>query len=127
MKVRSIAVTTSSNARGCPKPPYDHSLSQGSTGSIVSAKRLLAHTCITLACPGFDGPICCGCNTGNAFAIFPKSPAKVVGIVLMVAHQLVAYGLFILPVCIMWEKLWRVHYKANWIKLPVRLPVGGCI
>jgi hypothetical protein len=38
---------------------------------------------------------------GNAFAIFPYSPAKIVGIVLMVAHQLVAYGLFILPVCIM--------------------------
>jgi hypothetical protein len=27
---------------------------------------------------------------GNAFAIFPASPAKSVGIVLMVAHQLVA-------------------------------------
>jgi hypothetical protein len=34
---------------------------------------------------------------GNAFAIFPQSPAKAVGIVLMVAHQLVAFGLFILP------------------------------
>lgn len=37
-------------------------------------------------------------ENGNAFAIFPPSPAKSIGIVLMVAHQLVAFGLFILPV-----------------------------
>lgn len=42
----------------------------------------------------------------------------------MVAHQLVAYGLFILPVCIMWEKLVKTHYKPLWLRLPSRLPVG---
>eukprot|EP00775_Hariotina_reticulata_P005826 gene5826-6067_t len=61
---------------------------------------------------------------GNAFAIFPSSPAKYVGIVLMVAHQLVSYGLFILPVCIMFEKLTRTHYKSLWCRLPSRLPVA---
>lgn len=63
-------------------------------------------------------------HAGNAFAIFPASPAKVVGIVLMVAHQLVAYGLFILPVCIMWEKLVKTHHKSLLWRLPSRLPVG---
>lgn len=63
---------------------------------------------------------------GNAFAIFPKSPAKSLGIVLMVAHQLVAFGLFILPVCVMWEKLVGTHYKATPWKLASRMPVGGC-
>lgn len=42
----------------------------------------------------------------------------------MVLHQLVAYGLFILPVCIMWEKLVKTHYKPLWLRLPSRLPVG---
>jgi auxin influx carrier (AUX1 LAX family) len=65
------------------------------------------------------------CCAGNAFAIFPASPAKVVGIVLMVAHQLVAYGLFILPVCIMFEKLFRTHHKSLWLRLLSRLPVGA--
>ncbi|KAI8476179.1 MAG: transmembrane amino acid transporter protein-domain-containing protein [Monoraphidium minutum] len=61
---------------------------------------------------------------GNAFAIFPASPAKSVGIVLMVCHQLVAFGLFILPVCTMWEKLVGTHYKSLAWRLPSRIPVG---
>jgi hypothetical protein len=31
--------------------------------------------------------------------------------------------------CVLWEKLLRVHYKSNWIRLPSRIPVGeltGC-
>jgi len=62
---------------------------------------------------------------GNAFAIFPPSAAKNAGIVLMVAHQLVAFGLFILPVCVMWEKLVGTHYsKSTPWKVISRVPVG---
>ena len=42
----------------------------------------------------------------------------------MVAHQLVAFGLFILPVCVMWEKLVRTHYKPLPLKLASRVPVA---
>jgi auxin influx carrier (AUX1 LAX family) len=42
----------------------------------------------------------------------------------MVVDQLTAFGLFVHPLCILWEKLLRVHYKPNWIKLPARIPVG---
>ena len=61
---------------------------------------------------------------GNAFAIFPNSPAKSVGIVLMVAHQLVAYILFMLPVAIMVEKLCRVHHKGYALRVTARIPLA---
>jgi hypothetical protein len=61
---------------------------------------------------------------GNAFAVYPASPLKSAAIVTMVVDQLTAYGLFVHPLCILWEKLLRVHYKPNWIKLPARIPVG---
>jgi auxin influx carrier (AUX1 LAX family) len=61
---------------------------------------------------------------GNAFQIFPHGAPRSVGIVLMVAHQLVAFGLFILPVCVMWEKLVRTHRRGLGIKLASRVPVG---
>lgn len=44
----------------------------------------------------------------------------------MVVDQLTAYGLFVHPLCIMWEKLWRIHDKPNYLRLPARLPIGGC-
>jgi hypothetical protein len=61
---------------------------------------------------------------GNAFAVYPPSTLKSVAIVTMVVDQLTAFGLFVHPLCILWEKLLRVHYKPNWIRLPSRIPVG---
>lgn len=63
-------------------------------------------------------------NNSNAFQIFPPSAAKNVGIVLMVAHQLVAFALFILPVCVMWEKLCRTSAKPTPVKVLSRVPVA---
>lgn len=62
---------------------------------------------------------------GNAFAVYPASPVKSAAIVTMVVDQLTAYGLFVHPLCIMWEKLWRIHEKPNYLRLPARLPIGG--
>jgi len=45
----------------------------------------------------------------------------------MVVDQLSAYALFVHPLCIMWEKLWKVHYKPDWIRLPSRIPIGMCV
>uniref|UniRef100_A0A383W752 Amino acid transporter transmembrane domain-containing protein n=1 Tax=Tetradesmus obliquus TaxID=3088 RepID=A0A383W752_TETOB len=61
---------------------------------------------------------------GNAFAVYPPSTLKSVAIVTMVVDQLTAFGLFVHPLCILWEKLLRVHYKPNWIRLPARIPVA---
>lgn len=64
---------------------------------------------------------------GNAFAVYPASPVKSVAIVTMVVDQLTAYGLFVHPLCIMWEKLWKIHYKPDWFRLPARIPIGMCV
>jgi auxin influx carrier (AUX1 LAX family) len=56
--------------------------------------------------------------------VYPASPLKSAAIVTMVVDQLTAYGLFVHPLCILWEKLLRVHYKPLWIRLPARIPVG---
>jgi hypothetical protein len=61
---------------------------------------------------------------GNAFAVYPASPLKSAAIVTMVVDQLTAFGLFVHPLCVLWEKLLRIHYKPNWVKLPARIPVG---
>ena len=42
----------------------------------------------------------------------------------MVAHQLVAYILFMLPVAIMVEKLCRVHHKGYALRVASRLPLA---
>ena len=56
--------------------------------------------------------------------MLPKSTIRSVSIVLMIMHQCFAYGMFIMPVHHMWEKLIRTHDKPYWIRLPSRLPVG---
>jgi hypothetical protein len=58
--------------------------------------------------------------------VYPASPVKSAAIVTMVVDQLTAYGLFVHPLCIMWEKLWKIHYKPDWFRLPARLPIGEC-
>jgi hypothetical protein len=60
----------------------------------------------------------------NAFSIYPPSTARSVGIVTMVLDQLTAYGLFVHPLLITWEKGLRVHHRPWYIRLPARLPVG---
>ena len=61
----------------------------------------------------------------NALALMPRSGARTVAAILMVLHELVACGLFILPLFIMAEKAARLHHRSLWLKLPVRLLVFG--
>lgn len=63
-------------------------------------------------------------HAGNAFAVYPASPVKSAAIVTMVVDQLTAYGLFVHPLCVMWEKLLRIHYRSLLLRLPARLPIG---
>lgn len=59
--------------------------------------------------------------------MYPASPIKSAAIVTMVVDQLTAYGLFVHPLCIMWEKLWKIHQNPKWEfwRLPARLPIGA--
>ena len=56
--------------------------------------------------------------------MLPDSAVRSVSIVLMITHQCIAFGMFIMPVHHMWEKLIRTHDKPFWIRLPSHLPVG---
>ncbi len=69
------------------------------------------------------GNIVC-CSAGNVYDMLPDSPVRSVSIVLMIIHQCIAFGMFVMPVHHMWEKLIRTHDKPYWIRLPSRLPVG---
>jgi len=63
----------------------------------------------------------------NSFNMYPRSPARDFGIVMMSLHQLVAFGLFMGPLFHIWEKFLRVHDKQFWIRVLARLPLCGGI
>jgi len=63
----------------------------------------------------------------NTFALYPQSPARDFGIVLMTIHQAVAFGLFAGPLFHMWEKLLRIHDKPFIYRAMSRLPLEGCM
>ncbi|GAX79909.1 hypothetical protein CEUSTIGMA_g7349.t1 [Chlamydomonas eustigma] len=61
-------------------------------------------------------------NTGNAFKIFPPDAAMVFGVAIMMLHQMIAYGLFMLPVFHIAEKALGVHEKGSYFaKVAARL------
>lgn len=66
-------------------------------------------------------------DNSNSFNLYPRSNARDFGIVMMSLHQLVAFGLFVRPLFHMWEKFWKVHGKAFWIRVLFRLPLVGLI
>lgn len=59
----------------------------------------------------------------NAFGLYPKSPARDFGIIMMNINNLVAFGLFIGPMFHVAENMSGVHKKAFWIRVLVRLPI----
>jgi auxin influx carrier (AUX1 LAX family) len=65
-----------------------------------------------------------GYNT-NAFALFPQSNARDVGIIMMSLHQAVAFGLFAGPLFHMWEKLIHIHDRPFIVRAFSRLPLCG--
>mmetsp|Transcript_14431 Transcript_14431/g.31281 ORF Transcript_14431/g.31281 Transcript_14431/m.31281 type:complete len:481 (+) Transcript_14431:110-1552(+) len=61
----------------------------------------------------------------NAFALFPRSTARDIGIIMMSFHQAVAFGLFAGPLFHMFEKLVHIHDKPFWFRAIARLPLCG--
>ncbi|BDA43337.1 Auxin transporter-like protein 1 [Coccomyxa sp. Obi] len=63
----------------------------------------------------------------NIFNVIPNSPPKYLAVWLMNIHQVVAFGLYSVPLMFMWEKLIRVHSKPWYIRLPLRLPISALL
>lgn len=64
-------------------------------------------------------------GAANSFALFPKTTARDVGMMLMMLHELVAFGLFAGPLFHMWEKLLRISHRPFLFRAVLRLPVCG--
>lgn len=60
----------------------------------------------------------------NAFAVFPKSVPRDIGLVFMIIHQAIAFGLYIMPLNFMWEKLLGIHQGRYLVRVVARLPVA---
>lgn len=60
----------------------------------------------------------------NAFAVFPPSTFRRIGLVFMIVHQAVAFGLYVMPLNFMWEKLLHVHKARYIVRVICRLPVA---
>ena len=59
----------------------------------------------------------------NALSVLPVSPLRSTAVVLMVAHQCVAFGLFITPLYFVWEKLIGTHHANYRTKVLSRVPI----
>jgi auxin influx carrier (AUX1 LAX family) len=66
-------------------------------------------------------------DNANAFALFPQSMARDLGIVMMTIHQGVAFGLFAGPLFHMWEKLLGVHNLPFRGRSVYRIPLVACM
>lgn len=60
----------------------------------------------------------------NAFAVFPPSIFRDIGLIFMIVHQAIAFGLYVMPLNFMWEKLLHVHQARYFVRVIVRLPVA---
>ncbi|KAH8940573.1 hypothetical protein BDL97_15G096000 [Sphagnum fallax] len=63
-------------------------------------------------------------HQNNAFGVLPSSNARSTGIIFMIIHQSVAFGLYMMPLNFMWEKLLGVHQSPYIYRVLARLPVG---
>lgn len=59
----------------------------------------------------------------NALSVLPETPLRSTAVVLMIAHQCVAFGLFITPLYFVWEKLIGTHHANYRVKVMSRVPV----
>lgn len=60
----------------------------------------------------------------NALSVLPASTFRSMGLGFMIAHQAIAFGLFVMPLNFMWEKLLHVHQSHYMIRVIARLPVA---
>lgn len=63
-------------------------------------------------------------DNSNAFSLYDVSVQRDIGIVMMVVHQMVAFGLFSGPLYHVWEKYWSVSNAPYGLRVLTRLPVA---
>lgn len=63
-------------------------------------------------------------DNANAFALYDVSVQRDIGIVMMVVHQMVAFGLFSGPLYHVWEQHWGVHTGPYVQRVLYRVPVA---
>ena len=61
----------------------------------------------------------------NSIALYPKNPARDIGLAFMVIHEMVAFGLFAGPLFHMWEKFWHIHNRPFGFRAVCRIPLCG--
>ncbi len=54
----------------------------------------------------------------------PPSDAKYAMAIMMIIHQFIAFALYGTSLMFIWEKLWRVHHRPWYIRIPVRVPLS---
>ncbi|KAH9309620.1 hypothetical protein KI387_037531, partial [Taxus chinensis] len=59
----------------------------------------------------------------NALSVLPSSIFRNIALCFMIAHQALAFGLYVMPLNFMWEKVIGVHSSKYWIRVICRLPV----
>eukprot|EP00252_Welwitschia_mirabilis_P025465 TRINITY_DN7956_c0_g2_i1.p1 TRINITY_DN7956_c0_g2~~TRINITY_DN7956_c0_g2_i1.p1 ORF type:complete len:321 (+),score=-14.45 TRINITY_DN7956_c0_g2_i1:248-1210(+) len=71
------------------------------------------------------------CNFGdillthsNALSVLPPSIFRSIALCFMIGHQALAFGLYIMPLNFMWEKLLGVHASHYLIRVISRIPVA---
>ena len=57
--------------------------------------------------------------------VLPLSNWMRLSVALMIVHQFVAFALYVTPLIFMFERIWGSHNARWYIRLPLRLPVGG--
>ncbi|DBA99393.1 TPA: Lymphocyte transmembrane adapter 1 [Trebouxia sp. C0006] len=60
---------------------------------------------------------------GNVYGSLPHTWAMNISIFLMIIHQICAFIYFNAPLFYLWEKLWGIHEKSLFIRIPSRLPI----
>lgn len=63
-------------------------------------------------------------DNSNAFSLYEVSIQRDIGIVMMVIHQMVAFGLFSGPLYHVWEKYWEVNSSPYLHRILYRIPVA---
>ncbi|GLJ38158.1 hypothetical protein SUGI_0776840 [Cryptomeria japonica] len=60
----------------------------------------------------------------NALSVFPRTIFRDISLSFMIIHQAVAFGMYVMPLNFMWEKVIGVHSSKYLIRVISRLPVS---
>lgn len=63
-------------------------------------------------------------NHSNALSVLPESVFRSIALCFMIGHQALAFGLYVMPLNFMWEKVLGVHGSTYLIRVVCRVPVA---